>query len=73
MAWVLAGLMGPFGGCHHSRQDRQRILRLGWLRADHDRHEPGLSWHQTYVTAIDAAHWLAILVVMGTVIEAFVA
>jgi hypothetical protein len=39
---------GPFGGRHYSRRGRQRVLRLGRFRADHDGHKPGLLWHKTY-------------------------
>jgi hypothetical protein len=71
MAWMLAGLMGHLAGRHYSRRGRRRVLRLGRLCADHDGHKtrPFMA-QKPIVTAIDAAHWLAMLVGMAEIIGA---
>jgi hypothetical protein len=43
-----SGANGSFGGRYRSRRRHRRLLRLGRLRADHNRHQRGLSWHQAH-------------------------
>ena len=68
MAWVLAGMVGHIG----QRDDPQRrhlgAVRLGLASSSPRCGQQRLRRAALRLTAIDAGHWLAVLVLMGVVI-----
>ena len=70
MAWMLAGLIGHWR-CHRRGGIISALfVWLGFVHHHHGR-EPAFQGVKPSVTAIDAGHWLAVLLVMGAIIGAF--